>query len=102
VFAGVSGGALKLSTFDGGAAISLQLLAPNAAATSALHVAAAIAHGTDSGFHQTYLFYQTENVENTLLDLRGGDDTVRADPGFKFPGDDSSWGIAEGSEQQRG
>src|SRR6185369_17957954 len=80
----------------------LELRNPNGAASFGLRLSATTARGADAGYQQTYLFYQTQEVENTLFDTRGGDDIVRADPEFKFPFNDSEWGISPGDAQQRG
>ena len=46
-------------------------------------------------------FYATTGIDSTVFDLGAGDDTVRLDPGFIFPGDSTltTWGIALGDLQ---
>ena len=61
-------------------------------------------------YRQQYLFYQTRNIESTLLSGRSGDDVFHADPEFNIEKDgtkaddsplfDETWGIAEGSLEQ--
>ena len=53
-------------------------------------------------YTQTYVFYQAHQVEETVIDVRGGDDVVHADPEYKFPNVDSEWGIDPGDEEQGG
>src|SRR5205807_91753 len=52
-------------------------------------------------YHQTYSFYQTISVEQTVIDTRAGDDIVHADPEYKFPNVPSEWGIKVGDFEQR-
>ena len=52
-----------------------------------------------------YLFYQTNNVENTQIELQAGDDTFHADPSYLFPlapgvASSEEWGIKLGNYQQ--
>ena len=35
-------------------------------------------------------------IEKTVINTRAGDDEVHADPGYKFPGTESEYGIAPG------
>ena len=53
-------------------------------------------------FTQEYLYYQPRNIERTVIDTRAGDDEVHGDPGYRFPGTESEWGIAPGDLEQRG
>ncbi|MFC1858044.1 proprotein convertase P-domain-containing protein [Thermodesulfobacteriota bacterium] len=57
---------------------------------------------TLDAYKQTYIFYQTHQVEKTVIDTRGGDDVVHGDPEYKFPNIDSEWGIDPGDEEQGG
>ncbi len=49
-----------------------------------------------------YHFYTTVSVEQTVIDLLDGDDEFRGDAPFRFPGDESEWGFAEGDLQASG
>lgn len=51
---------------------------------------------------QHYAFYQTISVEKTVINTRGGDDIVRADPEYFFPNVASEWGIKAGNFEERG
>src|SRR5207302_476957 len=51
---------------------------------------------------QEFAFYQTRNIEHTLIDTRAGDDEVHADPGFTFPHTIGTWGIEPGVLEQGG
>ncbi|TWU49227.1 PKD domain-containing protein [Rubripirellula reticaptiva] len=51
-------------------------------------------------FKRDYLFYQTNNVENTQIELQAGDDTFHADPSYVFPETLEEWGIKLGNYQQ--
>lgn len=53
-------------------------------------------------FQRDYLFYQTNNVEHTQIELRDGDDSFHADPSYEFPGSTGpeEWGIKLGNFQQ--
>ncbi|MEM0924706.1 MAG: hypothetical protein AAGJ83_01590, partial [Planctomycetota bacterium] len=53
-----------------------------------------------AAFQQKFLFYTTEEVERTVIDLQAGDDVFRGDPEFKFPAIDSEWGIDPGDFEQ--
>lgn len=50
-----------------------------------------------------FLFYQTNSVEQTQIELGEGDDTFHADPGYQFPGSvgPEEWGIALGNFENR-
>ena len=56
--------------------------------------------GATPVFEQYFAFYQAHEVEGTLIDTRAGDDTVHADPEFRFPNVDSEWGIDLGDFEQ--
>ncbi|MCA9137168.1 MAG: hypothetical protein KDB00_10425, partial [Planctomycetales bacterium] len=60
-----------------------------------------IAAGATAQLLQHYAFYQTRDVESTVIDTRAGNDVIHADPGYKFPGTESEWGFAAGDYQQR-
>lgn len=50
---------------------------------------------------QDYVFYQPVNVERTLIQTRGGDDEVYANPGHLIPGSSSGlWGFNPGDLAQ--
>jgi hypothetical protein len=51
-------------------------------------------------FAQDYAFFRTQGVESIVLDLRAGDDTVHANPEYKFPNTNSEWGIKRGNLQE--
>ncbi len=51
-------------------------------------------------YQRDYLFYQTNNVESTQIELQAGDDTFHADPSYVFPGTTEEWGIKLGNYQQ--
>ncbi|MEZ6126917.1 MAG: LamG-like jellyroll fold domain-containing protein, partial [Planctomycetaceae bacterium] len=53
-------------------------------------------------YAQYYQFFQAQNVEELVIDVQAGDDVVRADAEYKFPGTDSEWGIKRGNAQQGG
>ena len=53
------------------------------------------------GYLHEYLFYQTNNVENTQIELQEGNDSFHADPSYTFPGGISEWGIKLGAYEQR-
>ncbi len=80
---------------------------------------------TEPTLYQTqYLFYTTRDIENTVVDLRAGDDVFHAEPNFdptllsdvskdqdrlpsgaietEFPKYQRSWGIVEGAKQKGG
>ena len=44
-------------------------------------------------FLREQAFYTTVNVESTVIDTRAGDDEVRGDPEYLFPGTEDEWGI---------
>ncbi|MCW5626351.1 MAG: hypothetical protein KIT73_16675, partial [Burkholderiales bacterium] len=46
-------------------------------------------------------FYSAIDVERTVIDTRGGDDVVHADPEYMFPNVPSEWGIKEGNFEAR-
>ena len=50
---------------------------------------------------QNFVFYQTRDVERTVIQTRSGDDVVHGDPEFKYPNVDSEWGIDPGDFEQR-
>ena len=52
-------------------------------------------------YEQEFAFYQVLNTEKTVIDTRSGDDEVHGDPGYKFAGTDSEYGIAPGDFAQR-
>jgi len=54
----------------------------------------------DGQFEQRFAFFQTTSIERFIVETRKGDDEVHADPGFKFPNNDSEWGIKPGDLQQ--
>ncbi|WP_182868153.1 PKD domain-containing protein [Rhodopirellula sp. JC639] len=49
-----------------------------------------------------YHFFTTVGLENLVFDLRAGDDEFRGDAGYRFEGDASEWGLAEGDLQASG
>lgn len=51
-------------------------------------------------YQRDYLFYQTNNVENTQIELQAGDDSFHADPSYIFPETLEEWGIKLGNYQQ--
>ncbi|MAE67893.1 MAG: hypothetical protein CMJ18_26865, partial [Phycisphaeraceae bacterium] len=51
-------------------------------------------------FEQQFAFYQVRDIEGTVIDTRGGNDVVRGDPQFTFPGTLSEWGIDPGDFEQ--
>jgi len=51
---------------------------------------------------QKSIYSQTHQVEKTVIDVRGGDDVVHGDPGYKFLNVDSEWGIDPGDAEQGG
>ncbi len=51
---------------------------------------------------QTFAFVQARGVEGFTLEVRGGDDAVHAEPGYKIPGTTESYGMAAGDREQRG
>jgi len=56
-----------------------------------------------TGLEELHLaFYQVREVEKTVFDVRAGDDVVRGDAGYTFPGRQSEWGIDPGDAQQGG
>ncbi len=80
---------------------------------------------TEPTLYQTqYLFYTTRDIENTVVDLRSGDDVFHAEPNFdptrlsdvdkdqnrwqggstevEYPKYPRSWGIAEGAKEKGG
>ncbi len=80
---------------------------------------------TEPTLYQTqYLFYTTRDIENTVVDLRSGDDVFHAEPNFdptrlsdidkdqnrlsggateiEFPKYQRSWGIVEGAKEKGG
>ncbi len=67
-----------------------------------LGFAAQRSSGAEPVLEQQFLFYQTDNIEKTVIDTRSGNDVVHGDPEFKFPNVDSEWGIDLGDFEQRG
>ncbi|MGB0582542.1 MAG: hypothetical protein ACPGVU_22895, partial [Limisphaerales bacterium] len=55
-----------------------------------------------SVFTQTYLYYQFNGVEKTVIDLRSGNDVFRGDAEYFFPGTDAEWGLKPGDLEQGG
>ena len=53
-------------------------------------------------FEQHYAFYQTNDIEKTVINTRGGDDIVRGDSEYQFPNVESEWGIDLGDFEQGG
>jgi Ca2+-binding RTX toxin-like protein len=53
---------------------------------------------TNGNFKQLFAYYQTQNVERTVIDTRAGDDEVHADPGYVLGGE--TYGINIGDFQQ--
>ena len=52
-------------------------------------------------FLQHYAFFQALSVEKMVIDTRGGDDIVHADPEYFFPNvPTTEWGLAEGSFEE--
>ncbi|HXW10699.1 MAG TPA: hypothetical protein VD737_08795, partial [Steroidobacteraceae bacterium] len=52
-------------------------------------------------FLQHYAFFQALSVEKIVIDTRGGDDIVHADPEYFFPNvPTTEWGLAEGSFEE--
>ena len=52
---------------------------------------------TNSGqLEEKLSYYQAVNVQQTIIDARGGANIVHADPGFVFPGTTQSWGFNPG------
>ena len=58
--------------------------------------------GGVSLFEQHFLFYQTDDIERTVINTRSGDDVTHGDPEFKFPNTDSEYGIDLGDREQGG
>ncbi|MCA9135134.1 MAG: FG-GAP repeat protein [Planctomycetales bacterium] len=57
----------------------------------------------DGTFARRQHFYTLVSVENSVVDLGGGDDEFHGEGGFRFPGDgDSQWGLAIGDRQAAG
>ncbi|NLF30482.1 MAG: hypothetical protein GX591_06305, partial [Planctomycetes bacterium] len=62
--------------------------------------------GTTSVYAQQYAFWRTVGVEHTVIETRGGNDEVRADPEYRIPLPDGSgtrsteWGIKRGNFQE--
>ncbi|MDV6029537.1 MAG: hypothetical protein F9B45_05405 [Phycisphaera sp. RhM] len=48
----------------------------------------------DGAFVQQYAFFQSRDVERTVIDTRGGIDIIHADPGYLLG--DQSWGVSLG------
>ena len=55
---------------------------------------------TDPTYALSYAFFQTRDIEGFVIDTRGGNDEVHAEPGYKFAGSDAEWGMAAGAGQQ--
>ncbi|MCP5307613.1 MAG: hypothetical protein H6953_19580, partial [Chromatiaceae bacterium] len=58
--------------------------------------------GTRAIFEQYYAYYQAHDVEQSVINTRDGDDTVHADPEYRFPNTSSEWGIDLGDFEQGG
>jgi hypothetical protein len=95
------GARIRLATVEKGPDVSLEILVnPLDPAATELGLSSNYARGVIETFEQTYLFYQSHDVERTVIDTQAGNDEVRADPGFKFPNVDSEWGISRGDYEQ--
>ncbi|MCY2989541.1 MAG: hypothetical protein NTY19_16945, partial [Planctomycetota bacterium] len=94
---------ITLTTYDLGSAQSLEISQPNQVTQEKLgFTQSQLRYGADELYAQDYLFYQTIDVERTVIDTRAGNDEVHGDPGYKFPGTVSEWGIDPGDYEQRG
>jgi len=105
VLVGVDGAALTLSAFELG--VDLTITGANEVTEAELRFRdQQSASGTADTYLQHFAFYQTRDVERTVIDTRGGDDEVRGDAEYKFPladGSgviDSEWGIKIGNFQE--
>jgi Ca2+-binding RTX toxin-like protein len=86
VFAITTRQGIQLSTTATGFGVSLQLSNANAVTTNELFLGnTTVFGGQRTEFLQLYAYYQTLNIEGTLIDTRAGDDEVHADPEYRFP-----------------
>ncbi len=103
VQAGRLGDTIGFQRVSPGRNASIDIVGINDVAGRVLHLAdSQKTHSLNRRFEQTYLFYQTQGVERTVIATRDGNDVVHASPEFVFQNTTSEWGIDPGDFEQRG